>query len=158
MVINQPIERVFEFLTRYENIPHFVPGVLKVEQTSPGPIGVGTTYQLVSKIFVPGLKTVSTYEVTEYEHNKKISVKSITGLAQGSAAETLESVEGGTRVTVSGEGRLCGFFRLLESLAAINIKSNLQASRSNVKAFLERQAQRPVTLGSVDNSRPAQYQ
>jgi uncharacterized protein YndB with AHSA1/START domain len=42
--ISRPPEDVFALLTRFEEIPKFVPQVVSAEQTSTGEVSVGTTF------------------------------------------------------------------------------------------------------------------
>ena len=68
MVINRPIEEVFAFLTNPENDLVWRSGVLESEQTSDGPMGVGTTARSVEQFL--GRRIESTVEFTAYEPNK----------------------------------------------------------------------------------------
>ena len=51
-VIGRPREQVFEFVARQfvENLGRWNPALLRIEQTSPGPITVGTTGREVQRI------------------------------------------------------------------------------------------------------------
>jgi len=51
VVINQPIDKVFAYVTDSGSWPQWEDGLLKVEQTSKGPMGVGTD--------IPGSKSSS---------------------------------------------------------------------------------------------------
>ena len=42
MVINRPVEEVFDFMADGRNEPHYNPHMLRAEQTSAGPIGRGS--------------------------------------------------------------------------------------------------------------------
>jgi hypothetical protein len=44
VVIDRPIEEVFDFLADGENDPKFSPRVLEIKKTTDGPPGVGTVY------------------------------------------------------------------------------------------------------------------
>jgi uncharacterized protein YndB with AHSA1/START domain len=49
VAINRPVEAVFARLTDVGNWSEWNPRLLEVEQTSKGPMGVGTTFRGVSK-------------------------------------------------------------------------------------------------------------
>ena len=48
IVINRPLEEVFAYLSDLENNMNWRAGMIEAKKTSAGPIGVGTTYRLVS--------------------------------------------------------------------------------------------------------------
>jgi Polyketide cyclase / dehydrase and lipid transport len=47
IVINRPVEEVFDFVADGRNEPEYNPRILRVEQISPGPIGRGTRISVV---------------------------------------------------------------------------------------------------------------
>ena len=63
VVINQPVERVFAFVSDFENDPPWS-GVTGVRRTSAGPLGVGTTFQLTRRLLGRCLDVI--LEVTRY--------------------------------------------------------------------------------------------
>jgi uncharacterized protein YndB with AHSA1/START domain len=73
VVIDKPVEQVWNFLTDFQNTPKWDIGVLETRQTSEGPAGLGTTFQNIGPFL--GRKSVREYKVTEYEPNKKVTVK-----------------------------------------------------------------------------------
>jgi uncharacterized membrane protein len=48
-VVNRPLEVVFAYLADFMNLPEYEPWVEKVEATSAGPIGVGSTWHHVRR-------------------------------------------------------------------------------------------------------------
>ncbi len=53
VLIDQPLEEVFAYITDVNNNSLWQSSTLETEQTSEGPIGVGTTYRSVSKFLGP---------------------------------------------------------------------------------------------------------
>jgi uncharacterized membrane protein len=136
VVIRRPVEQVFTFLADFKNEPQFVPAVVKTEQTSAGPIGVGTTYREVNRLIL-GLRTAAAYQITEYEPNHKVAFKSLSGPAQFKGGYTVEAIGGGTQVTLAGEAVMVGLFKLLEPIIARTVAKQVVASLTNLKAVLE---------------------
>jgi hypothetical protein len=66
-VIERPSAEVFRFVAteHFENHPKWDPAVTSITQTSPGPMGVGTTARLVRTD--RGRRIEGTMEVTEYQ-------------------------------------------------------------------------------------------
>ena len=139
VVINRPVEEVFAFATNPENDPQWQTSMLESEQTSEGPMGVGATVRGVAQFL--GQRIEWTSEVTEYEPNRKI-VHKVTPPAPISLeqSETFEPVEGGTRVTIVGEGETGGFFRLAEPIVIRMYERQIEANLGNLKDILEAQA------------------
>jgi len=50
VTIRRPVRDVFAFLADFENIPKWNYAIVKTEKTSPGPVGVGTTYRQLRSI------------------------------------------------------------------------------------------------------------
>ena len=139
VVINRPIEEVFAFLTNPENSSQWQGSVLESKQTSEGPRGVGTTGQVVSQFL--GRRIESTWEVTEYELNRKTTSKSTSGPVPYELSATLETVDEGTRVTLVGEYEIGGFFKLAEPLVARMGQRQADADFANLKDLVEAQAE-----------------
>ena len=137
VVINRPVEDVFAFLTDPEKAVEWSSALVESTKTSEGPVGVGTTGRQVIKFL--GRRIESDWELTEFEPNTKISLKSTSGPIASTGTSTFESVEGGTRVTVEGDAELGGFFRLAEPLVARMAQRQFNADYANLKDLLEAQ-------------------
>lgn len=136
VLVNQSIEKVFEFVTRPENDAQWYIGVESRDHTPGEPAGVGSTSQ--SEIRFLGIPMTVTWEVTEYEVPKKISVKSIEGPVSVKAAYKFETVgEGQTKVSVSGEAEVGGIFSVAEPLVERMAQRQWDASFENLKDVLE---------------------
>src|SRR3712207_5703755 len=104
IVINQPAEEVFDFVTDARNEPRYNQRILSAEKTTPGPIGHGTRFVLVSKAM--GQRTEVEYEIIAYERPQRITSRTIRGLPlmDVESTETFEPVRGGTRLGWGGGG------------------------------------------------------
>jgi uncharacterized membrane protein len=138
VVINQPIEEVFAFVADYENSPQWMAELVEAKQTSEGPIGVGTTIRAVANPL--GRRAESTQEVTEYESNSKVAIKSTSGPVASKDAYTFESVAGGTKVTRVVEAEMAGFFKLAEPLVVRMMRRQFETNFAILKDLLEAQA------------------
>jgi hypothetical protein len=77
-------------------------GVIESRQISEGPVGVGTVGRDIREFF--GRQIECDYEIVEYEPEKKIRFKSISGPIQFNGSYTFQSVQQGTRFTFTIEG------------------------------------------------------
>jgi uncharacterized protein YndB with AHSA1/START domain len=136
VVVNQPIQKVFEFVTTPENDIKWYIGVRSWDHTPDEPAGVGSTSQ--SKIRFLGIPVEVTWEVVGYDPPKRIEVKTIEGPVDIEADYTFEALgESHTKVTVQGEGDLHGIFDLAEPIVERIAQRQWANSFENLKDLLE---------------------
>ncbi len=141
IVINRPVEAVWKFLTDFENYPKWHKGMAEARKTSEGPMGMGTTVDVVAEIL--GLHTMKLV-ITDYEPNRRIvwrvDARPVTGAAGYVAGCTFEPVQGRTRVFKFINGKFVGFFRLLEPILSRPLKRiEIETELGNAKRLLEAQ-------------------
>ena len=143
IIIERPVEVVWNFVTDLSKHSEWCAEGAKEQQTSPGPLGVGST-------FLEGTRNgkKSTGRVDEYEPNRKVTFEATSGLEKGTTVSyTFEPIEEGrkTRLREIVQFRPNGFMRLLRPFVVGRITRQLQASAeggfSNLKRILESQAQ-----------------
>ena len=136
VLINQPIEKVFEFVTTPENDAQWYIGVESRDHTPGEPAGVGSTSQ--SEIRFLGVSVTVDWEVTGYDPPKKIEVKTTKGPVSMESGYTLEAVTGRqTKVTVHGEADVSGVFSVAEPIVERMAQRQWEASFENLKDVLE---------------------
>jgi carbon monoxide dehydrogenase subunit G len=136
--INRPVEEVFAFATNPEKEPLWNTGMQESEITSEGSLGVGSKVRSMSHVL--GRSVETTWEVTEYEVNRKKAVKSTSGPIPFEAASVFESVEGGTKLTFTIQAEAGGFFRLIAPVIIRMGKGQTENSFANLKELLEAQS------------------
>lgn len=139
VVINQPVEEVFAFYMDPENETQWRIGVLEVETTSEGLVGVGTTTREVTQFL--GRRIENTAVVTEYEPNKVVAMETTSGPIPFKFRVTFEPVESGTSMTVRASGELGGFFKLAEPLVLRMGKRQMETELYNLKDLIEAYAE-----------------
>jgi uncharacterized protein YndB with AHSA1/START domain len=142
ITIDRPIEMVWTFMTDFENYPTWHKGMVEAKKISEGPMGVGTTVEVVAEVL--GRHKMKLM-ITDYEPNRRISwrvdVPRVTGAAGYVAGCRFESRQGGTRVFKFIEGELAGSFRLLEPLLNWPLKRlEIRTELGNAKRLLETRA------------------
>ena len=135
VVINRPVEEVFEFSTNPENEPLWNAGIQKSEITSEGPMGVGTKVRSVSLVL--GRTAESTWKVTEYVVNRKKTVKSTSGPIPFESFAVFESIEGGTKLTFTFQAESGGILKLIDPVIVRMMKRQTKNSFANLKELLE---------------------
>ena len=137
-VINRPIEEVFAVLSNEENRPKWSATTIEVKKTSKGPIGVGTTWRGVDRIFGRRMERKSVF--TEYQTNQKITQKSTSGPVPFEVQFRYEPIDGATRVIVIAEAQPRGLFKLAGPLLMRLRKRQFATDLANVKAMIEADA------------------
>ena len=137
VLINRPVEDVFEFATNPANEPLWNTGMQDSEITSEGPLGVGSKVRSMSHVL--GRSVETTWEVTEYEVNRRKAVKSTSGPVPFEATSVFESVEGGTKLTFTIQAEAGGIIGLISPVIIRMGKGQTENSFANLKELLEAQ-------------------
>jgi len=141
ITIERPVEEVWNFVTDLSKHVEWCAQGEKMQEVSPGPLSVGSTFFGITP---DGNKHAG--RVDEYEPNRKMSLEATSGPEKGSTVSyTFEPIEGGkTRLREVVEFRPSGFLRLLMPFVAGRVKRKVQADAeggfSNIKRILESEA------------------
>ena len=139
VVVERPVEELFEVVTSPETYSLWMPGCLGARQTSEGPMGVGATYIDGGQLL--GRRIEETLVVTAYEPDRKFGVKTTSGPIRGEGEYTFEPVEGGTKVALDFEAELGGFFKLATPIVERALKRQGEGNLAGLKDLLEAQAE-----------------
>ena len=134
-LIYQPIKRVFDFISTPENDFQWQYGTLASTRLSDGLIGLGANFQSVSHLMEHRIQ--STFEVTEYEPNRKYGFKSITGPLPSSTSYTFEIIKSCTQVTLSIQANAVNLTGLNENVLEKKLKRQLKENLALLKNILE---------------------
>ena len=134
--IDAPVDKLFAYSTDFRNNSEWQDGVIETTQTPDGPTQVGTKVKDVRTFL--GRKMDSTFEVTEFEPNKKVAFKSTSGPIQFMFVQNFEpTASGGTKVSVHVEMEGKGFFKIAEGALASNLKKTFEEQSAKLKSILE---------------------
>ena len=104
VLIFQPVERVFEYVTDPSNNAAWQSGILETAITSAGEFGVGSTYSCVNRFM--GIRFESAGEIVEFEPNRLCTYLFTSGSVSGKTRFTFESQNEGTLLTTTGRLKL----------------------------------------------------
>ena len=135
LIINQPVEKVFTYVTNPRNNPKWQPDILDSRVSPDEPTHVGTRVTDVRSLL--GRKLELTTEVIEFELNKMLHIKSTSGPIPFSAYITFESVSGGTKINLLAEAEPTGFFKLAERMFSSSWRKGIEDSLNKLKEVLE---------------------
>jgi uncharacterized protein YndB with AHSA1/START domain len=135
VTIRKAVEDVFAFLADFENIPTWNSAIVETKKTSPGPVGVGTTYRQLRSI--PS-RSEEGFEVTAFEPTSRLEIHGDVGPFTATIGYLLAPTADGTRLTnVVDLEPASGASRLLAPLAASRVKTAVAANLDTLKQLLE---------------------
>lgn len=144
IVINRPVDEVFDFVADERNEPRYNPRLLYAEQTSAGPIGVGTRFEAETRTL--GRTVPMVIELTTYERPRRLASSTHLSMMDIQGTLTFDPVPAGTRMRWSWQLAPHGALKLVTPLVAYMGRRQEESIWSSLKRFLEaRQGRLPQT-------------
>ena len=138
MPIERSIEEVFAFVADPSNFPRWAGALVnESRQTSPGPLGVGTTFTQINKLM--GCRFVSEMRVVTFEPPHHFEYITTAGPIRFAGHYTFVPSGNGTRFTSVDEPEPSGFLRYLQPLLHPFAQRQITANLMNLKAVIESQ-------------------
>jgi len=133
--IQRPVGKVFAYTTDAKKWPEWQSIIKEAEQTSQGPMGVGTTFKGTTRMM--GLSMKWTAKVTKYEPNTEW-IKNITsGSIIIEERMTYDPLEGGINFTIVYDMKVGGFLKLFSSMVVSSMRKESKKSLGNLKSIME---------------------
>lgn len=133
--INQPIEKVFSYVTAVENHTAWQAGILDARLSPPGPVALGSTYTYTNEVL--GRKMQSSMQVSQFEANRKWAVKTTGTPRPVETVYQFEPAGSGTKMTISME-LSGGYPAMAEAAVKAQMEQSLAQQAARVKQILER--------------------
>jgi uncharacterized protein YndB with AHSA1/START domain len=136
VIIQRPIEEVFAYVTDVGNFPQWA-GAVVVEsrQTSPGPMGVGTTFTQVNRFLV--LRFTSQFTVKVYRPPTEWVYQTTAGLFQFTGHYTFAPVAEGTRFISRDRAVPGGILKLFAPLLQGTSQHQVEGNLAKLKGILD---------------------
>jgi carbon monoxide dehydrogenase subunit G len=135
LTIQRPVDDVFAFLADFENVPTWNYAIVQTKKTSPGPVGVGTTYRQTRSI---PTRSEEGFKVTVFEPTTRLEVHGDIGPFTATISYLLAPVGDGTQlINVVDLESASGAGRLLAPLATSRVKTAVAANLDRLKQLLE---------------------
>ena len=141
-MVHRPIGQVFDFVSTPENDFQWQYGTLAAARISEGVVKRGTSFRSIGHLM--GHRVQSTFEVTEYEPNRKYGFKSLSGPLQSRTSYTFEMDKDSTQITLSIQVTLINFFQVNQGVLEKNMRKQLGENLAMLKDLLEEQQFLPV--------------
>ena len=137
--IDQPVDRVFDYVSIPENDPTWVPASLRHEMLSPAPMRIGSITE--EDVWFLGKRMRYAWEITHYEPPTVFALRSISGQIPATIRILLESVDGAcTKVILIAEVQLRGVYKPMELVMRWVAQRQLGTQLRTLKNLLESEA------------------
>lgn len=133
--VNCTPEKAFAFATDFANASKWMVGFMESKTLTEGETRVGTQYMFVSKLL--GQKMEMKSEVTAWEPPRYYEYKTVDAPAAMRGGFTFTAQDGGTLVSVWGEGEFSGVFKLAEGLMKGQMDKQMDETMQALKKALE---------------------
>jgi carbon monoxide dehydrogenase subunit G len=139
--VHAPPGATFAVFTDFANCAGRIPGILKIEVLTPGPVKRGTKFQETRKMF--GKQATETMEVTAYEPPRRYVLSAVSGGVAFDSEFRFLSEKGGTQVdfTMTTKAQTL-FAKLMAPIGWLMRRSLLKCLKRDVaalKAYVESQ-------------------
>ena len=137
IVIYRPIAQVFDFISSSANDFEWQYGTLASGQVSEGASRVGVSFQTVGHLM--GRRVHGTFEITEYEANRRYGFKSVSGPLHLHTLYTLDMADGSTRIDIATQASPANVLHAPERLMQKYMQRQLREDLDLLKSILETQ-------------------
>jgi hypothetical protein len=134
-MIYSPVNQVFDFVSTPENDFQWQYGTLASAGLSEGVATIGTSFRSIGHLM--GHRVESTFEVTEYELNRKYGFKSLSGPLHSQTSYTFEVIKGVTKINLFMEAILVNRFQVDEGVLEKRMRKQLKENLAMLKEVLE---------------------
>ena len=134
VIINRPVNKVFEYVTNLNNNAKWQTDILELEMTSEGRFELGSTYRCVNRFM--GVRIETEGVITDYVIDRACSFRITSGVVTGESQFLFETANGSTKFTTAADLDL-RYFRLGKRLVKHKIAKQLKNDMLRLKKILE---------------------
>jgi len=135
LVVGRPTDAVFDYLIDFRHLTEWQPGVQIAEQTTPGPLAVGSRFRLVMN--GPAGPLEAEGEVTELQRPSRLAVRSLSGPADLEGSIDLETRGQQTALRIAASLQPKGMLRFAESVIRGVVERELPSALEKLREHLE---------------------
>jgi hypothetical protein len=135
IVINQPVDKVLDYITNVANHTAWQAGILSATITPNGPVALGSTYHYTTEVM--GRRYETQTQVSGFEQNKKWAVKTIGVPRSVETVYLFEAIGNTTRMTISSD-LTGGYPAAAESMVKAQMQKNFDEQGQRIKKTLEK--------------------
>lgn len=144
MLIEKPVAQIFNFISTPENDFQWQYGTLSSNKLSKELLASGSLFRSIGHLM--GQRSISTFQVTEFEQNKKYSFKSLSGTLNSHTTYTFEIDNDSTKINVSTQVNAINSIEVNEGMLERKMKRQLKENLALLKEVLEAKRLQPVLV------------
>jgi carbon monoxide dehydrogenase subunit G len=133
-LINRPLEVVSAYICNPLNVPRWQPGMREIKPLTPGPVAMGSKFQVRNEML--GRTIEGVMEVAAFEPGK-FGMKMSNGPLKVEITFTFKTLGNGTKLTLAVQGEPGGVFKLAEGAMANQVKGQMEQNFARLKKELE---------------------
>ena len=133
--IKVPVEKVFAITTDASRWSTWHTAIPEAEQTSGGPVGIGTTFKGVTRLMGRSMPWTAT--AIEYEMNRKFGKNIDSGSVLVEQHNTYTPTQEGTRFGMIYDMKFSGCIRLMSPMLVRAMRKEMKSSLLKLKQVLE---------------------
>jgi hypothetical protein len=141
IMINRRPAEVFGFLSHFGNMPLWNYAISETRKIADDPVGAGSRYRQTRTL---PTRSEEMFEVTEFEPDRRLSIRGALGPFHGEVAYLLAPAGNGTTLTNTINLQPSGPLRLVAPLAASRVKSAVATNLDTLKQILETCERQPT--------------
>lgn len=140
VVIDRPAAAIWKHMIEPERVLLWNSNMLEFEQLGEGPVSKGTRHRAVIK--APGRRMDVISEITECDEARLLAWRSVEAPFDFEMSQSLETVDGGTRLSWTGHtDSMGGFFgKLADPLVVRMFSRDVRSNLQHLKEILESEA------------------
>ena len=135
IVINQPVDKVFGYVTNVANHTAWQAGILSATITPAGPVAVGSIYHYTTEVM--GRKYETQTQVSGFEQNKKWATKTVGVPRPVETVYLFEAIGNTTRLTISMD-LTGGYPAAAEGMVKAQMQKSFDEQAQRLKKILEK--------------------
>jgi hypothetical protein len=143
IVINRPVEEVFDFVADERNEPRYNRQMRRAEQLTEGPIGTGTRFR--AEMVSMGRPVEMVIEFTGYERPRRLLSSTHMSAMDTSGGLTFDPIPEGTRMRWSWDLQTRGALKLMGPMVTRMGRNQEQRIWTGLKRLLEERKVPPVS-------------
>ena len=134
--IARPVHEVWDYLIDAERVPEWQSSAVSAHQVSAGPMRMGTKLEDERRFL--GRRARSQVEVAEYEPERLLTLRGLSGPVRFTIRQRLSANQAGTRLNVEAEADPAGISRFVRPMIERAAEHELKADFARLKRILER--------------------
>jgi uncharacterized protein YndB with AHSA1/START domain len=135
ILINRPVEVVFDCVADERNEPRYNPALLRSDKVTDGPVGVGTRFHATHKS--AGRPVEMAVEITAFDRPRRLASKTTMSWSEVEGELSFESVADSTKMCWAWDVRPKGAANLLRPIMGVVGRRSERACWEGLKRYLE---------------------